>query len=299
MPTRLDAIAEAHIFSCQFLFGCQCVSGTKRPAHDDDARSDTPPSPIRDEPLSLKVAPRPPPPRPRPPARTAPGAPAWPARRRPASEDEDPRPSKAPRRDADDDEDRGGAPRPRRGGRRGQAHQHGDPRAAVPGRKVQVLETVLLRCGGDVLRAIQTLLYALPPASSAPSPTTPPPRPTRTPTTRNNNNHEQPHRRPAAAPHHHHAPEGLARAPELRHHDFLPDPPPCERRPSRPHAASSPLPTPATPSWASRTRPSSRPRSTTLPQPPPTPRPCCRPPLLAPAQGLSLSPTSQPDPDTE
>lgn len=228
----------------------------------------------------------------------------------PASEDEDPRPSKAPRRDADDDEDRGGASPPASGAADAAKLTSMETLVRLfPGRKVQVLETVLLRCGGDVLRAIQTLLYALPPASSAPSPTHAPAAPHPHAHHENNNNHEQPHHPPPPLPppHHHHAHQRASppRSPELRHHDLLPD--------------SAAL-------RASAFAPLTPPSLARFPYPPPhalmglpyppflPPRPEYYPPLnlsshtaslLAahhsspPPRDLSSSPTSQPDPDTE
>ncbi|XP_047496517.1 protein expanded-like [Penaeus chinensis] len=315
--TRINVTAEVNISSYPIILRSDVrnLAGTKRPRHDDDARSDTPPSPIRDEPLSLKVAPpaspseaTPTPPPAQPPAPPALASP----RGDPASEDDEPRPSKAARRDADDEDERAGASPPASAAADAAKLTSMETLVRLfPVRKVQVLETVLLRCGGDVLRAIQTLLYALPPATSAPSPThATPAAPHHLAHHENNNNHEQPHHQPPSLPHHHHhhhahQRSSPPRSPELRHHDLLQD--------------SAAL-------RASAFAPLTPPSLARFPYPPPhalmglpyppflPPRPEYYPPLnlsshtaslLAahhsspPPRDLSSSPTSQPDPDTE
>lgn len=169
-----------------------------------------------------------------------------------------------------------------------------------PGRKVQVLEAVLLRCGGDVLRAIQTLLYALPPTTMTQTHSQP-----HLATHENNNNTDTHPRHPIHHPPIHHTPRpSPPRSPE-RHHDIFPDPAALRA------SAFAPLGPPALSRF-----PYPPPHALMgLPYPPfMPPRPEYYPPLnlsshtaslltahppSPPPRDLSVSPTSQQDPDTE
>ncbi|XP_064117806.1 LOW QUALITY PROTEIN: doublesex- and mab-3-related transcription factor A2-like [Macrobrachium nipponense] len=302
-------------------------AGNKRPRHDDDARSGSPASPVREEPLSLKVEPSTSPgdARPTPPQPTTEVSSA--NRDHPSDDDEPERPTKAARRETDED-DEDPAVSPTTTGSAQDMAKLSSMETLVrlfPGRKVQVLEAVLLRCGGDVLRAIQTLLYALPAASAAGGGSTPSTHSSHTTTSphyhhhhheSNNNNDQHQHQQHPLAHHHlhhqHHPQQHKGSSPprsppELRHHDLVPDPVALRA------SAFAPL----TPPSLAR-----------FPYPPPhalmglpyppflPPRPDYYPPLnlsshtaslLAahpsasspPPRDLSVSPTSQADPDTE
>ncbi|XP_063879617.1 doublesex- and mab-3-related transcription factor A2-like [Scylla paramamosain] len=291
----------------------QLSPGCKRSRHEEDGRSGSPSSPGREEPLSLKVGP------PASPDHAQPSSPAphiQPPPKAPTprednhSEDEDPRPSKAARRDvSEEDESATVTSPPAPSGDETKLSSMETLVRLFPGRKVQVLEAVLLRCGGDVLRAIQTLLYALPPTTTHQPPAG---HPHHASHHENNNNTDQnQHQRHPLHHHHsqiHHTPQprpSPPRSPEARHHDLFPDPAALRA------SAFAPLGPPALSRF-----PYPPPHALMgLPYPPfMHPRPEYYPPLnlsshtaslltghppSPPPRDLSVSPTSQPDPDTE
>ncbi|XP_071552530.1 uncharacterized protein [Panulirus ornatus] len=292
----------------------QLSPGCKRSRLDEDTRSGSPSSPVREEPLSLKVGPPPSPdtaePSP-PPPKTQPAPEATSTRDDHHSDDEDPRPSKSARRETSNEEERTAPTPPAAGSGEGSKMNSMETLVRLfPGRKVQFLEAVLLRCGGDVLRAIQTLLYALPPTSTPPlSHTSHPHHPHHH---ENNNNEQQQQHQPHPLHHHHHhhhhQPQqrpSPPRSPELRHHDLLPDPaalrasafapltpPSLARFPYPPPHALMGLPyppfLPPRPEYYPPLNLSSH-TTSLLASHPPSPPP----------RDLSVSPTSQPDQDTE
>ncbi|XP_066938676.1 doublesex and mab-3 related transcription factor 3, truncated-like [Macrobrachium rosenbergii] len=296
--------------------------GSKRPRHDDDARSGSPASPVREEPLSLKVEPSTSPgdARPTPPQPTTEVSSA--NREHPSDDEEQERPTKAARRETDeDDEDPAVSPTTANAQDVAKLSSMETLVRLFPGRKVQVLEAVLLRCGGDVLRAIQTLLYALPASTAGSTPSTHSSHTTTSPHHQhhhhhhhesNNNDQHQHQQHPLAHHHlqHHHHPQhqrpSPPRSPELRHHDLVPDPvalrasafapltpPSLARFPYPPPHALMGLPyppfLPPRPDYYPPLNLSSHTASLLAAHPSASPPP----------RDLSVSPTSQADPDTE
>ena len=152
------------------------------------------------------------------------------------SDDEVSRPSKAPRCNDDDEEDIETAhmplsadmppspTTPLRGSRSNTPPPGMDTLVRLfPGRKTQLLETVLSRSGGDVLRAIQTLLYTPPSIGSTPPPLPLAPSNNHLSHSHENNNNTSANNR-TTPEHHQNNNASINRTPppnELRHHELL------------------------------------------------------------------------------